>query len=121
MSTDARSAFVAAVVADPADDATRLVFADWLEESGALAPEYAARLRLPGRWELHADAWDQHRLCWKADAGRPDYVLAGYHRAPAPDCESGGHTAGWHAGLTFAGRWVCWRCAARLAREAVRA
>ncbi len=40
-------AFVAAVLADPADDAPRLVYADWLEERGDPRAEF---LRV--EWEL---------------------------------------------------------------------
>src|SRR5262249_14462810 len=34
------TAFLRAVVADPADDATRLIYADWLEEQGDPRAQY---------------------------------------------------------------------------------
>ncbi len=86
--TGREETFLSALLADPADDDTRLVFADWLEESGDLGRaellrhgrpvagppwwralvahqtiDRCSRQRCPGRWELLLGAPGKRRDC----------------------------------------------------------
>jgi len=49
-------AFIAAVLADPEDDAPRLIYADWLDEHGQSA--YAEFIRVQVAVARHAGKWD---------------------------------------------------------------
>ena len=60
------AAFLAAIVADPADDTRRLVLADWLEERGG-----------PG------------------DAARAEFIRVGCESARVPYCEHAGRVVNW--------------------------
>jgi uncharacterized protein (TIGR02996 family) len=42
---DQRQAFLDAIIADPDDDAVRLIYADWLEEHGTAVERDSARYR----------------------------------------------------------------------------
>ncbi|HVL15136.1 MAG TPA: TIGR02996 domain-containing protein, partial [Gemmata sp.] len=53
-------AFVAAIVASPADDTPRLVFADWLEENGR--PARAELIRLQCRLEPDRERFDDDAI-----------------------------------------------------------
>src|SRR5262245_47458161 len=86
-----------AVVADPHDDAPRLVLADWLEEHGQ--PERAEFIRLqcrlarldeddPDRGSLErreSQLWHRHRVAWRAPL--PHYIRDYHFRRgfPYPD------------------------------------
>src|SRR5262245_29236403 len=64
---DLRAAFLEAIAAEPADDAPRLIFADWLDEHGE--PERAAFIRLQCE-AARLPAWEPRRreLAQQADA-----------------------------------------------------
>lgn len=80
--TDAERGFMAAILADPADDTHRLVYADWLEEHGG-EPERAEFIRTQVTLRPQGDphypgsiyTYSQHRnidkrLGWFADVNR---------------------------------------------------
>jgi uncharacterized protein (TIGR02996 family) len=87
-----RDAILEAIFAAPADDAPRLVYADWLEEHGD--PEYAAFIRLrcqlarlangdrewaPLRRQLHR-TWESLRARWAAQFPRTRLTLDHFPR-----------------------------------------
>lgn len=113
-------AFLAAVWDDPEDEATRLVFADWLE--GRDVP-FAWKLRHPGRWELGPEgAHGERRTLYWVPAPDPDF------ETPCPcvgtlpfrvlcglcDGSAGGNCFQF-AQVRFEGLWVCWGCLSRVA------
>lgn len=79
--------FLAAVVADPDDDTARLVFADWLQESGDDARAEFIRLQIDldnggpaeGSVERQRDLLAGHRAAWLA--GYPPWAVAGLERS----------------------------------------
>src|SRR4051812_35135411 len=82
-----REHFVRAVASAPDDDLPRLVFADWLEESGD--PEWAAFIRVACAYARH-DGWDErlHSAFYdlfdvvgrlRAELGEVEGVLWGGH------------------------------------------
>ena len=95
-----RADWVARILAAPGDTATRLAFADWLEEQG----EDATQLRRPGEWYLYWIAGPHGiPLSWWP-RGQPDPSDQKIGHVPAhPACHCG-HEA--HHGLEV------WRCPA---------
>jgi uncharacterized protein (TIGR02996 family) len=57
---DTEAAFIAAIAAQPDDDAVRLVFADWLDENGQ--PERAEFIRLSCQLDPHRDRFDDDTI-----------------------------------------------------------
>src|SRR5262245_2184200 len=88
MNSDAEALW-AAVLANPEDDAPRLVYADWLDEHGQ--PERAAFIRLQIEWARapkhdpirvvlarRADRlWDLYGADWVAELPRIDHITWG--------------------------------------------
>src|SRR5450432_1909805 len=85
------SALLAAILASPADDAPRLVYADWLDENGdtsraAFIRVQVALARLPTTDPKHAELvrierklWSKHLAEWTAWA--PRWIeITGFHR-----------------------------------------
>ncbi len=71
--------FLRAIAEDPGDEATRLVYADWLEERGDPLGEYLRlRCQAKGLEERRRALWEQHGAAWAASlppavwAGPPD-------------------------------------------------
>ena len=69
-----KDSFIRAIMANPEDDAVRLVYADWLDEQNK--PDAATKLRQPGKWILFYT--DMPLICWVPD-NEPSslYVAAG--------------------------------------------
>jgi len=68
--------FLRAIAADPADEATRLVYADWLEEQGDPLGEFLRlQCQAKGLERRERELWAQHGAAWAASL--PPAVWAG--------------------------------------------
>lgn len=117
--------FVKRLLADPTDDVTRCVFADWLEEQGT--PSVTDDLRAPGRLVVNRNGWlawrpagrihpEDYRDYWLApNAWNAPMVKCGGRCSVDPDQKCGTNVA---LELTSLG-WLCRKCAEVLASEKV--
>ena len=109
--------FVAAVLHEPADETSRLVFADKVEEfdiSGA--SEVAGWLRADGAWVVGGAVGRRHAgLVWypKDHPRGTGYVAGGVSRLLLPRCGCGTVPAYTTSTMLVVrgGRWVCTLCA----------
>jgi uncharacterized protein (TIGR02996 family) len=103
-------ALLAAVLAEPGDDAPRLILADWLEEQGDDACE---RLRQPGYLVLEPGTWvsDPVRVYWVTEPQHhaPVGCIAWLEYATRFRCACGGGKAY----CAVFGGWKCLQCCAR--------
>jgi len=68
---------LAAIIANPADDVPRLIYADWMEDNGHTARARWIRVGMAFRQQIHAPPW--HYTPWEGQhrvvKGLPEYVM----------------------------------------------